>query len=127
LSVEINLQAYRVMHQVALWVVEYKDVMMDGIDELPKSWFRALREIEKEKFKVAKAYNRSDEDMWRLIIVYAHLLFSHPTNGTSVRLPSKKLWSFYWKVSKMLLGCRRLETRLLNSSTNATIHMLDIS
>jgi hypothetical protein len=75
LSVEINLQAYRVMHQVALWAVEYKDVMMDGIDELPKSWFRALREIEKEKFKVAKAYNRSDEDMWRLIIVYAHLLF----------------------------------------------------
>jgi hypothetical protein len=46
LPMEINLQAYRIMHQYALSVVEYKDIMMYGIDELPKNQFRARREIE---------------------------------------------------------------------------------
>jgi hypothetical protein len=32
--------------------------MLDRIDEVTKSQFEALREIEKEKLKVAKAYNR---------------------------------------------------------------------
>jgi hypothetical protein len=32
--------------------------MMDSIDEAPKSRFKALREIEKEKMKVAHAYNK---------------------------------------------------------------------
>jgi hypothetical protein len=38
--------------------MEYKDIMMYDIDDVSKSWFKALREIEREKLKVARAYNR---------------------------------------------------------------------
>jgi hypothetical protein len=33
-------------------------LMMDKVDEAPKSWLKALEEIEKEKVKIAKAYNK---------------------------------------------------------------------
>jgi hypothetical protein len=50
--------------------------MMDKIDEMPESRFRALREIEKEKIKVAKAYNKKvmeksfqiGELAWKMIL-----------------------------------------------------------
>jgi hypothetical protein len=58
LPVEINLQVYRVKHQEALSAEEYQDAMMDEIDEVHESWFKALREIEKEMLKVARAYNK---------------------------------------------------------------------
>jgi hypothetical protein len=32
--------------------------MMDKIDDIPESQFKALEEIEKEKIKIAKAYNK---------------------------------------------------------------------
>jgi hypothetical protein len=58
LPMEVNLQTPRVMHQDALSAVEYKSLMMDEIDDMTESPFEALREIEKEKFRVAKAYNK---------------------------------------------------------------------
>jgi hypothetical protein len=33
-------------------------LMMDKIDDVPKSRFKALEEIEKEKIKIAKTYNK---------------------------------------------------------------------
>jgi hypothetical protein len=54
----INLQTGRVEYQHALSGVEYKDAMMDNMDNVAESRFEALREIEKEKLKVAKAYNK---------------------------------------------------------------------
>jgi hypothetical protein len=50
--------------------------MMDKIDEMPESRFKALREIEKEKIKVAKAYNKKvmeksfqiGELAWKMIL-----------------------------------------------------------
>jgi hypothetical protein len=32
--------------------------MMDKIDDIPENRFKALEEIEKEKIKIAKAYNK---------------------------------------------------------------------
>jgi hypothetical protein len=57
LPVEINLQAHRVMQQDALSAAEYSELMMDKLDGVPESRLKALREIEKEKLQVAKAYN----------------------------------------------------------------------
>jgi hypothetical protein len=62
LSVEINLQTCRVYKQETLSVEEYTELMMDTIDEIPKGQFRALSEIEKEKMKVTKAYNKKVMD-----------------------------------------------------------------
>jgi hypothetical protein len=50
--------------------------MMDKIDEILESQFRALREIEKEKLRVAKAYNKRvreksfqiGELVWKMIL-----------------------------------------------------------
>jgi hypothetical protein len=37
---------------------EYQELMMDKVDEVPKSQFKVLEEIAKEKIKIAKAYNK---------------------------------------------------------------------
>jgi hypothetical protein len=46
------------MGQGSLSAKQYHELMMDKIDDVPKSRFKALEEIEKEKIKIAKAYNK---------------------------------------------------------------------
>jgi hypothetical protein len=58
LPIEIGLQSLRVTGQGSLSAKEYHELMMDKIDDVPKSQFKALEEIEKEKIKIAKAYNK---------------------------------------------------------------------
>jgi hypothetical protein len=58
LPVEISLQSLKVTGQDSLSAKEYHELMMDKIDDLPKSRFKALEEIEKEKTKIAEAYNK---------------------------------------------------------------------
>jgi hypothetical protein len=58
LPIEKNLQLHWVKHQDRLSAEEYYDAMMDGVDEVHESLFAALREVEKEKAKVARAYNK---------------------------------------------------------------------
>jgi hypothetical protein len=52
------MQNLRVIGQAHLLAKEYNELMMDKIDDTPKSWFKALEDIEKEKVKIAKAYNK---------------------------------------------------------------------
>jgi hypothetical protein len=58
LPVEISLQSLKVTGQDSLSAKEYHELMMDKIDDLPKSRFKALEEIEKEKIKIVEAYNK---------------------------------------------------------------------
>jgi hypothetical protein len=58
LPMEICLQCLRVIEQGSLSSKEYHELMMDKIDDVLKSRFKALEEIEKEKIKIAKAYNK---------------------------------------------------------------------
>jgi hypothetical protein len=58
LPIEVSLQNLRITGQDYLSVKEYNEVMMDKIDEAPESRLKALEEIEKEKVKIAKAYNK---------------------------------------------------------------------
>ena len=58
LSVEVNLDAYRLAKQNDLSVVNYHDLMMDNIDEVSDKRLQALREIKKDKLRVARAYNK---------------------------------------------------------------------
>jgi hypothetical protein len=55
MPVEIGLQSLRVTRQGSL-SAEYHELMMDRIDDAPKSRFKALKEREKEKIKIAEAY-----------------------------------------------------------------------
>jgi hypothetical protein len=58
LPVEIGLQSLRVTEQDILSTKECHELMMDKIDYVHKSQFKTLEEIEKEKIKIAKAYNK---------------------------------------------------------------------
>jgi hypothetical protein len=76
LPMEIDLQMCRITKQDALSAKEYTEGMMDRIDELPKSRFRALEEMEKEKLRAAKVYNRRVKEklfqvgdlVWKIIL-----------------------------------------------------------
>jgi hypothetical protein len=53
-----GLQSLRVTRQGSLLAKEYHELVMDKIDDVPESRFKVLEEIEKEKIKIAKAYNK---------------------------------------------------------------------
>jgi hypothetical protein len=57
LPVEIGLQNLRITGQDSLSTKEYHELMMDKIDDIPESRFKALEQIEREKVKRDKAYN----------------------------------------------------------------------
>jgi hypothetical protein len=54
----VNLGAYRLAKQNNLDAVIYHNLMMDNIDEVTDKRMRALKEIEKDKARVAGAYNK---------------------------------------------------------------------
>jgi Mg2+ and Co2+ transporter CorA len=58
LPVEVNLGAYRLAKQNNLNVESYYTLMMDNIDEVTDKHMEALEEIEKDKRRVARAYNK---------------------------------------------------------------------
>jgi hypothetical protein len=58
LPVEVSSHNLRITGQDYLLAKEYTEWMMDKIDEAPESRLKALEEIEKEKVKIAKAYNK---------------------------------------------------------------------
>jgi hypothetical protein len=57
LPVEVNLGAYRLAKQNDLDAVVYHNLVMDNNDEITDKRMRALKEIEKDKVRVARAYN----------------------------------------------------------------------
>jgi hypothetical protein len=58
LPIEVNLGAYRLAKQNDLDAIVYHNLMMDNIDEITDKRMRALKEIEKDKARVARAYNK---------------------------------------------------------------------
>ena len=58
LPVEVNLDAYRLAKQNDISAVDYYDLMTDNIDEVSDKRMQTLKEIEKDKFRVARAYNK---------------------------------------------------------------------
>ena len=76
LPVEVNLEAYRLAKQNDLDVVDYHNLMMDNIDEVTDKRLEALKAIEKDKLRVARAYNKRvkskvfqvDDMVWKTIL-----------------------------------------------------------
>jgi hypothetical protein len=54
----VNLVAYRLAKQNELSAVNYHNLMMDNIDEVNDKRLQALKKIEKDKIRVARAYNK---------------------------------------------------------------------
>ncbi|XP_066161930.1 uncharacterized protein [Oryza sativa Japonica Group] len=59
LPVEVNLGSLRYIKQDVLSSEDYKMLMGDNLDEVIDKRLKALEDIEKEKKRVAKAYNKT--------------------------------------------------------------------
>ena len=55
---EVNLAALRFARQNDLSAHDYCSMMMDNIDEVADKRLGALKDIEKEKLRVAKTYHK---------------------------------------------------------------------
>jgi transposase InsO family protein len=58
LPVEVNLDALPIARQNELSVVDYHNLMLDRLDEASDERMKALEELERDKLRVAKAYNK---------------------------------------------------------------------
>jgi hypothetical protein len=58
LSVEISLNVIRFARKHDLAIGDYHDLIMDNIDVVTDKRLMALREIEKDKIIITKAYNK---------------------------------------------------------------------
>jgi hypothetical protein len=122
LPVEVSLQILRVIGQAHLSAKEYNELMMDKIDDAPESWFKALEEIEKEKVKIAKAYNKCVMEklfqvgdlVWKMI-----LLLGTQSDKFGRWSPS---WERLFRVIRVVLGnayfAENLEGHLLPKALN---------
>jgi hypothetical protein len=55
---EVNLDALRIARQNELTAVDYHNLIFDRLDEVSDERIKALGEIERDKLRVAKAYNK---------------------------------------------------------------------
>lgn len=67
LLVEISLNAIRFARYIDLTVGDYHDLMMDNIDEVTDKRLMALKEIERDKLIVVRAYNKKVKDKSLLV------------------------------------------------------------
>jgi hypothetical protein len=104
LPIEVNLDAYRLAKQNDLSAIVYHDLMMDNIDEVIDVRTKALKEIEKDKAQVAKAYNKKvksksfqvGELVWKTI-----LAIGSKSNQFDKWSPN---WDGPYKVIKVIFG-----------------------
>jgi hypothetical protein len=58
LLVEVNLNALRIAQQNVLSTVDYRNLMLDRLDKVSDERVKALGEVERDKLRVARAYNK---------------------------------------------------------------------
>jgi hypothetical protein len=58
LPIEVNLDALRIARQNELSAVDYHNLMLDRRDEVSDERVKTLGEIERDKLRVVKAYNK---------------------------------------------------------------------
>jgi hypothetical protein len=104
LPIEVNLGTYRLAKQNDLDTIVYHNLMMDNINEITDKRMRALKEIEKDKARVARAYNKKvrpklfqvGELVWKTIL---------PLRTKNVKFGK---WSLSWegpcKIIKVIVG-----------------------
>jgi hypothetical protein len=56
--VEVNLDDLRIARQNELPAIDYRNLMLDRLDEVLNERVKALGEIERDKLRVAKTYNK---------------------------------------------------------------------
>jgi hypothetical protein len=104
LPVKVNLDAYRLAKQNDLTTVDYHDLMMDNIDEVSDMRLQALKEIEQNKFRVARAYNKKVKTKYFQVVelVWKTILpLGTKSNKFGKGSPS---WEGPYKIVKVIFG-----------------------
>jgi hypothetical protein len=73
---EVNLDALQIARQNELSVVHYHNLMLDRLDEVSDERIKTLGEIERDKWRVARAYNKRVKEksfqvedlIWKMIL-----------------------------------------------------------
>jgi hypothetical protein len=73
---EVNLDVLRIARQNELSAVDYHNLMLDRLDEVSDERVKALGEIERDKLRVARAYNKRVKEksfqvgdhVWKMIL-----------------------------------------------------------
>ena len=60
----------KILAREVITVVDYYDLMMDNIDEVSDKRLQALKEIEKDKLRVARAYNNRISPLALFLALY---------------------------------------------------------
>jgi transposase InsO family protein len=76
LPMEVNLDVLRIARQNELSAVDYYNLMLDRLDEVSDERVKALCEIERDKLRVARAYNKKIKEklfqvvdlIWKMIL-----------------------------------------------------------
>jgi hypothetical protein len=96
--------AYRLAKQNDLDAVVYHNLMMDNIDEITDKRMRALKEIEKDKARVVRAYNKKvrlklfqvGEFVWKTIL---------PLGTKDIKFGKwSPSWEGQYKIVKVIAG-----------------------
>jgi hypothetical protein len=56
--VEVNLDVLQIARQNGLLAVDYYNLMLDRLNEVSGEWVKTLCEIERDKLRVARPYNK---------------------------------------------------------------------
>jgi hypothetical protein len=56
--VEVNLDVLQIARQNGLLAVDYYNLMLDRLNEVSDEWVKTLCEIERDKLRVARPYNK---------------------------------------------------------------------
>jgi hypothetical protein len=102
----VNLDALKIAQINKLMVVDYHNLMFDRLDEVSDERVKALGEIERDKLRVAKAYNKRIKEksfqvedlVWKTIL---------PIGSRSSKF---RKWSPNWE------GLYRIEEVILGNS-----------
>jgi hypothetical protein len=97
---EVSLQNLRITGQDYLSVKEYTKLMMDKIYEALEGRLKALEEIEKEKVKIAKAYNKRvvgnlfqvGDLLWKMILPLGNRSGKFGKCSPSLEGPFRVVW-----------------------------------
>jgi hypothetical protein len=76
LPMEVNLDTLRIDRQDELSTVDYQNLMLDRLDEVSDERVNALGDIERDKLRVARAYNKRVKEksfqvrdlVWKMIL-----------------------------------------------------------
>jgi hypothetical protein len=100
LPIVVNLGPYRLATQNNLDAIVYHSLMMDNIDEVTDKRMRVLKEIEKDKVRVSRAYNKKvrpksfqvGEVVWKMIF--------------AARDKGHQVWEVVSKLGKTIQNCK---------------------